>query len=58
MVLESASVTDVVIDNQGRHIIAYNDTSTGTLVKHSVPTLLFGNEVLSVSAVSDWLWIQ
>ena len=33
LVLESASVADVVIDNQGRHIIAYNDTSTETLVE-------------------------
>lgn len=32
MVLNAASVADVVIDAQGRHIIAYNDTSTDTLV--------------------------
>ena len=33
LVLEAASVADVVIDGDGRHILAYNDTSTGTLVE-------------------------
>lgn len=33
LVLNSASVADVVIDDNGRHIIAYNDTSTETLVE-------------------------
>ena len=32
LVLRAASVADVVIDTEGRHIIAYNDTSTNTLV--------------------------
>ena len=40
LVLESASVADVVIDNQGRHIIAYNDTSLVLWSKQPAPTLL------------------
>ena len=32
LVLNAASVADVVIDKEGQHIIAYNDTSTDTLV--------------------------
>ena len=61
LVLTAASVADVVIDNDGRHLIAYNDTSTGTLVKtaRSNPTVFwergligFGGLGLAIDAMN------
>lgn len=62
LVLEAASVADVVIDKQGRHIIAYNDTSTGTLVDaaRTDPSIFwergligFGGLGLAVDSMND-----